>query len=95
MKFTYVAFSDSFDLMSTDDSMTDADTGHSHNLSISCRYTKQWAGGGARQVDHAKVGDLVVPCYASDLTLRRNLPGTRQLISFRCSATIAGKTLTS
>jgi hypothetical protein len=55
------------------------DTGHSHNLSIASRHMKQWGAPDAKQIGHAKVGGQLVPRYASDLIVHRNIPGTRQL----------------
>ena len=55
------------------------DTGHSHNLSIARRHMTQWGRPDAKQIGYAKIGGHLVPRYASDLILHRNVPGTRQL----------------
>jgi len=55
------------------------DTGHSHNLSISRRHLGMWGRPDLKQIGHAKIAGHLVPRYASDLFVHRNLPGTRQL----------------
>ena len=55
------------------------DTGHSHNLSIARRHMELWGGSDAKQIGHAQIAGHLVPRYASDLFVHRNLSGTRQL----------------
>ena len=52
------------------------DTGHSHNLSIARRQMEQWGRSDAKQIGHARIAGHLVPRYASDLFVHRNLPGT-------------------
>src|ERR1017187_5082257 len=52
------------------------DTGHSHNLPIARRHMEQWGRADVKQIGHARVAGHLVPRYASDLFVHRNLPGT-------------------
>ena len=55
------------------------DTGHSHNLSIARRHMKLWGRSDAKQIGHARIAGHLIPRYASELFVHRNLPGTPQL----------------
>src|SRR5262249_48946958 len=55
------------------------DIGHSHNLSISRRHLEKWGRPDVKQIGFAKIAGHLVPRYASDLFVYRNLRGTRQL----------------
>src|SRR5947199_3992284 len=55
------------------------DTGHSHNLSIARRHLEQWGRADVKQIGQAKIAGHIVPRYASDLYVYRNIAKTRQL----------------
>ena len=55
------------------------DTGHSHNLSIARRHMEQWGQSDSKQIGHARIAGQLVPRYASDIFVHRNVPGKRQL----------------
>lgn len=55
------------------------DTGHSHNLSIARRHIQRWGPRDLRPVGQAKISGHLVPRYSSQLFVRRNQPGRREL----------------
>ena len=55
------------------------DTGHSHNLSMARRHAEKWGRPTPEQVGQAKIAGHLVPRYASDLFVHRNVPGTHRL----------------
>jgi hypothetical protein len=54
------------------------DTGHSHNFSIARHHLERW-GPELRQIGEARIAGKLVPRYAANLFLHRNVPGTRGL----------------
>ncbi len=55
------------------------DTGHSHNLSIARRHLDRWGVEPLEQIGEARVAGRLVPRFASDLFIHRNVPGTHRL----------------
>ena len=55
------------------------DTGHSHNLSVARRHLQRWGPPDLKQIGLAKIAGHLVPRFASDLFMQRNLPGNRQV----------------
>ncbi len=53
------------------------DTGHSHNLSIARRHLSRWGGVELARIGQSRIAGSLVPQYAAEVYLRRNVSGTR------------------